>query len=181
MDTLKEKAVLDSATGIYNKQTTEDLIIEFLSNEGKTGKHALLIIDIDDFKEINDEFGHRKGDLIISTLSTEISKLFRTSDIIGRIGGDEFMILIKNIEGMDLINAKAKAICNIFNDKKFELGKTVTVSTSIGIAIYNEDGETYEELYEAADQALYNSKGVEKGTFTFYNSNQLKLDIPTDK
>ena len=177
IDTLKEKAVLDSATGLYNKQTTEDLIIAYLNEEGKEGKHALLIIDIDNFKEINDDLGHRKGDMIISALGTEISKMFRTTDIIGRIGGDEFMVLIKNVEGTEFIIEKAKAICNIFDNKDLGISNSVTVSSSIGIAIYCEDGSTYEELYEAADQALYTCKDVEKGTFSFYNSNQLKINL----
>lgn len=171
IDTLKEKAVLDSATGLYNKQTTQDMIISFLEGEGKNGKHALLIIDIDDFKEINDDHGHRKGDMIISELGAEISKMFRTTDILGRIGGDEFMVLIKDIENKEFIIDKAKLICGVFKDRDLETRKNVTVSTSIGIAIYDTDGNCYEDLYEAADQALYTCKVIEKGTFAFYHSN----------
>lgn len=167
IDTLEKKAILDSATGVYNKQTTEDMIDAFLRGEGKHGKHALFIIDIDDFKGINDDHGHRKGDMILLDLANEISKLFRTSDIKGRIGGDEFMVLVKNIDEMGFIVDKAKTICKIFEDKNES--KHIKVSTCIGIALYDKDGDSYEELYEAADKALYACKNLEKGTFAFYD------------
>ncbi len=166
---LKEKAVTDSATGVYNKQTTEELIKAFLTGEGKFGKHAVLIIDIDDFKEINDIYGHRVGDAVISALGTELNHIFRASDIKGRIGGDEFMILMKDIEGegIDFIIEKAKAICQLFGNYKLDENKQIDFSASIGIAFYDMDGETYEELYEAADRALYECKHTQKGTYAF--------------
>ena len=164
---LKIMAVMDSATGVYNKQTTEDMINNYLKGEGRHGKHALLVIDIDDFKGINDDYGHRLGDSVIAALGSEINHIFRTSDIKGRIGGDEFMILIKDVDGMDLIVEKARNICRIFKDTEIEKGLKINVSTSIGIALFDQDGSTYEELYEAADKALYNCKNYQKGTFSF--------------
>lgn len=164
---LTEKAVMDSATGVYNKQTTEEMIKTFLNGEGKHGKHAMLIIDIDDFKGINDDHGHRVGDAVISALGIKLNHIFRTSDIKGRIGGDEFMILMKDIEGMDLIVNKAKEICQMFKNYEIEKNKWIDFSSSIGIAIYGLDGSTYEELYEAADRALYNCKNYKKGTYAF--------------
>lgn len=166
---LQEKAVTDSATGVYNKQTTEELIKAFLNGEGKHGKHAMLIIDIDDFKEINDVYGHRVGDAVISALGTELNRIFRATDIKGRIGGDEFMILMKDIEGegIDFIAEKAQAICQLFGNYKLDENKWIDFSASIGIAFYDMDGSTYEELYEAADRALYNCKHTQKGTYAF--------------
>ncbi len=164
---LKEMAVMDSATGVYNKQTTEDMIKAFITVEGKHGKHAMLVIDIDDFKGINDDHGHRVGDAVISALGAELNHIFRATDIKGRIGGDEFMILMKDIEGIDLILSKAEAIGQIFKNREFDENKGIVVSASIGIAIYDKDGSTYEELYEAADRALYNCKNFQKGTFAF--------------
>lgn len=164
---LKEMAVMDSATGVYNKQTTEDMIKAFLIGEGKHGKHAMLVIDIDDFKAINDDYGHRVGDAVIAALGTELNHIFRATDIKGRIGGDEFMILMKDIEGIDLILSKAESIGQIFKHREFDENKGITASASIGIAIYDQDGSTYEELYEAADRALYNCKSFQKGTFAF--------------
>jgi len=167
MEHLMELAVKDSATGVYNKQTTKNLINNYLENEGKSGKHAMLIIDIDDFKGVNDDYGHRLGDKVIAELGAGINNIFRTSDIKGRIGGDEFMILMKNMDSLELVTQKAKAICDIFKDKKIDEKKDVKVSTSIGISIYGKDGNTYDELYEAADRALYSCKNIQKGTYAF--------------
>lgn len=164
---LKEMAVTDSATGVYNKQTTEELIKAFLSGEGKYGKHAMLMIDIDDFKGINDDHGHRVGDAVISAMGSELNHIFRATDIKGRIGGDEFMILMKDIEELDMIVSKAKAIGQSFREFELDGKKRIGFSCSIGIAIYDLDGSTYEELYEAADRALYNCKNEKKGTYAF--------------
>jgi diguanylate cyclase (GGDEF)-like protein/PAS domain S-box-containing protein len=164
---LKEMAITDSATGVFNKQTTEDLIKNFLSGEGKYGKHAMLMIDIDDFKGINDDYGHRVGDAVISALGNELNHIFRATDIKGRIGGDEFMILMKDIEEIDMITGKAKSINEKFRNFRLDENKRVGFSSSIGIAIYDLDGSTYEELYEAADRALYNCKNEQKGTYAF--------------
>lgn len=174
---LKEKAVMDSATGVYNKQTTEEMIRSFLSGEGKNGTHAVLILDIDDFKVVNDDHGHRLGDAVVSALGLELNRIFRSSDIKGRIGGDEFMILVKDIEGMDFIINKAKHICEMFQGRDIEKNKKINVSTSIGIALYDKDGTTYEELYEAADRALYHCKSIQKGTFAFYDKEVPHSDI----
>ncbi len=164
---LKEMAVTDSATGVYNKQTTEELIKNFLCGEGKYGKHAMMVIDIDDFKAINDDYGHRVGDAVISALGSELNRAFRATDIKGRIGGDEFMILMKDIEELDLIITKAKTVCEKFKNFSLDENKRIGFSSSIGIAIYDLDGGTYEELYEAADRALYNCKNEQKGTYAF--------------
>lgn len=173
---LKEKAVTDSATGVFNKHTTEELIKNFLNGEGKFGKHALLMIDIDDFKGINDYYGHRVGDEVIATLGTELNRIFRSTDIKGRVGGDEFMVLMKDIEGegLEFIADKANAICKMFKDHKLDDNKWLDFSASIGIAFYDMDGETYEELYEAADMALYNVKNEQKGTYAFCKESDIK-------
>lgn len=166
MEHLKDLAVKDSATGVYNKQTTKNLINNYLETEGKDGRHAMLIIDIDDFKGVNDYHGHRLGDKVIAELGTAINNIFRATDIKGRIGGDEFMILMKEVDDLEYVAQKAKAICDIFKEKRFEK-KEVKVSASIGISIYGKDGNTYDELYEAADRALYSCKNIRKGTYAF--------------
>ncbi len=172
---LQEMAVTDSATGVYNKQTTEDMIRTYLSGEGKFGKHAMLIIDIDDFKAINDDYGHRVGDAAISALGTELNHIFRATDIKGRIGGDEFMILIKDIGEMDMIINKVETICQKFRNFEPDGDKRIGFSSSIGIAIYDLDGSTYDELYEAADRALYNCKNTQKGTYAFCKETDSKV------
>jgi len=172
LQVLKEKAIKDSATGVYNKKTTEDMIKAFLSSDGKTGRHAMLIIDIDDFKGVNDEYGHRLGDTVISELGLELHQIFRTSDIKGRIGGDEFMILMKDTEDVELISDKARKICGMFREWDAADNNRINITFSIGIAIYDKDGKTYDDLYEAADKALYLCKSRQKGTFAFYERAQ---------
>lgn len=167
MDSLAKQAVLDSATGLYNKQTTKEQIEVFLEGEGARGKHALLIIDIDDFKDVNDEYGHRQGDLILSELANRFNHLFRTTDIKGRVGGDEFMILIKDVEDHGFIAKKAERICN--NSGLEDNEESMKVTNCIGIAFYDQDGEGYDELYEAADKALYACKNSGKGKYAFYD------------
>ncbi|WP_027400336.1 sensor domain-containing diguanylate cyclase [Anaerovorax odorimutans] len=170
IESLKAKVNKDSGTGVYNKQTTHNLIDDYLKGEGKNGTHALLIIDIDNFKCINDTLGHRQGDAIISFLAEKMKGMFRSDDIIGRIGGDEFMILIKNITDTQLVADKAKALSRVFDDAFSRKCGMLRISNSVGIAIYKKDGTTYDELYEAADTALYCSKDEGKGTFVFYNN-----------
>lgn len=173
---LKEKAVTDSASGVLNKHTTEELIKNFLNGKGKLGKHALLMIDIDDFKGINDYYGHRVGDEVIAALGAELNHIFRSTDIKGRVGGDEFMVLMKDIEaeGREFIAEKANAICKMFKNNKLDEHKRFDFSASVGIAFYDMDGETYEELYEAADRALYNVKNGEKGTYAFCKETDIR-------
>ena len=174
---LKEMAVTDSATGVYNKQTTEEMIKAYLNGEGKSGKHALLMIDIDNFKEINDDYGHRVGDSVLASMGNELNHIFRAADIKGRVGGDEFMVLMKDIEGegIDFISDKAKSICQMFKNSQFSENNEFDFSASIGIAIYDMDGSTYEELYESADRALYNCKNSRKGTYAFCRESDVKF------
>ena len=100
-ETLKLKAENDLLTGFYNKVTSERLIADYLENDGKDGRHALFIIDIDDFKNVNDEMGHYFGDKALVEVANGVDHCLRTTDIKGRIGGDEFIILLKNINSDD--------------------------------------------------------------------------------
>ncbi|MEG0179347.1 MAG: diguanylate cyclase, partial [Oscillospiraceae bacterium] len=98
---LKLYATLDGLTELYNKTTIQKYVDNFLNGEGKNGTHALFIIDIDNFKSVNDTLGHAKGDEVICTCSQLLRTIFRNSDIIGRIGGDEFAALLKNYRDID--------------------------------------------------------------------------------
>ncbi|MEG1972669.1 MAG: diguanylate cyclase, partial [Oscillospiraceae bacterium] len=141
---LKRSATLDGLTGLYNKITTQNYIDQFLLTEGKDGHHALLIIDIDSFKSINDNLGHAKGDEVLRDCGDALRKIFRKNDIVGRIGGDEFAVLIKDYGVIELVKSKCEEICRGFykeqsleDDKKIK----VTTSASIGAAFYSEHGK----------------------------------------
>jgi len=164
------KAQRDPLTNLYNKVVTKELIDELLISEDGKGTHALYLIDIDNFKAINDNFGHAFGDVVISTMANNLSHSFRNFDIVGRIGGDEFLILMKDVTDRSVIFQKAEEICKNFHDLFKNINGKVTMSLSIGICILPEDGLSFDELYKKADAALYVSKNNGKDTFTFYDT-----------
>ncbi len=164
------KAQRDPLTNLYNKAVTKELIDKFLISEAGKGIHALYLIDIDNFKVINDNFGHAFGDDVISEVADRLGKFFRSSDIIGRIGGDEFLVLVKNVAERAVVAQKAEEICKSFHVfLKNKSGREET-SLSIGICILPEDGTSFDEIYNKADVALYVSKNKGKNTFAFYDS-----------
>ncbi|AOR24937.2 GGDEF domain-containing protein [Clostridium taeniosporum] len=167
-EALKLKAKLDPLTKVYNKVVTKSLIKQYISTSGKEKCHCLMIIDIDNFKAVNDNLGHMFGDSVLSEVSSSIKKVFKESDIIGRIGGDEFVIFIKNINSYELISEKANELCESF--KKIYTGENnnFIISCSIGISMYPTHGITYDELFKKADMALYSSKNNGKNKFEFY-------------
>lgn len=155
----KYSAEHDIMTGIYNKGTTEQKVKEFLLTlDGSQGRHAFLIVDIDYFKCVNDSFGHLFGDRMIKEIAGKIASIFRDQDIVGRIGGDEFCVFMKNVHADAVIEEKASEICHKIYKVYERDGKSCTISASVGIAIYREHGQNYEELYQRADHALYTAK-----------------------
>ena len=159
------KAEHDALTGLYNKDSVEKHITEFLSTaEGKSGKHAFFIMDLDNFKGINDTFGHLFGDAVISQTASKIRDLFRDIDILGRIGGDEYIALMKNISSDKIVHIKAQELIEKITDNFAQND----ISISIGIALFQEHGKTYEQLYKKSDAALYTSKNNGRNQYTVY-------------
>ncbi len=158
----------DLLTNCYNKITSEILIKEIVS-KNKDCMHAMFIVDIDNFKAVNDNLGHHFGDIVLSDIATELRSCFRDSDVVGRIGGDEFIVFVKNTRDLRVIESKAKAISKAFKNNYSGENKDYKVSGSIGISMYPKDGTNYEDLYKAADKALYQSKLSGKDRFTFYS------------
>ena len=166
---LKEVARRDMLTKLYNKGACERLIEEHLNRGQLCGSSALLIVDVDDFKLVNDTMGHLFGDAFLAKLAGEIQKQFRSQDIIGRIGGDEFMIFIKDIPDVSVINRKGQQLVDILKQLTVpEMGE-LSVSCSIGIALVPEHGKTFQELYRNADLALYQAKSSGKNCYVIYN------------
>lgn len=162
---LYTEARMDRMTMLLNRQTTMESIMEILERE-HNNTHVLYMIDIDNFKMLNDTLGHQAGDEFLIALSAELKKVFRESDIVGRIGGDEFFALMRSVKGMHKMVEKAKellstiqGVCKSYPD--------IPLSGSIGISIYPENGKTLEELYGQADAALYQAKRKGKNQFVF--------------
>lgn len=166
---LLEKLQLDPMTNLYNKAATERIITDILTcPDAGERVHALMILDIDAFKGINDTLGHAFGDYVITHFATTIKKQFRESDIVGRIGGDEFALFLTNIPGKDWIRKQAQAlIASLCQDVSFD-EKSCRISASIGIALYPESGSSFSVLYKNADAALYLTKRNGKNNFTIH-------------
>ncbi len=179
---LKLKAERDTLTGLYNKGTTEKLINDFLnSEEASLGIHAFLIVDIDNFKSVNDNLGHVFGDKVLFEVSKHLKPIFRKDDIVGRIGGDEFIVFLKNIQSFENVKKKAEKICDIFRNSYTENKKTYKISGTVGISFVPEHGTIFKELYQKADIALYYAKSKGKDKYALYNDciyqNKLKNNI----
>lgn len=167
---LKLKAERDTLTGLYNKGTTEKLINDFLnSEEASSGIHAFLIVDIDNFKSVNDNLGHVFGDKVLFEVSKHLKPIFRKDDIVGRIGGDEFIVFLKNIQSFENVKKKAEKICDIFRNSYTENKKTYKISGTVGISFVPEHGTIFKELYQKADIALYYAKSKGKDKYALYN------------
>ncbi len=168
IDKVKEifdEAKRDSLTKLYNKSETQKAVARVIE-ECPNDLHAMFLIDIDDFKEINDTFGHTYGDTVIADVANTIKENFRSEDIVGRVGGDEFLVFMKDVL-QDKAIAKAKNLCRIL--EKSYRGDTVSkqISISIGIAFYGKDGKTFQTLFEKADHAMYRAKQGGKSGFEF--------------
>ena len=170
----------DGLTGIYNKKVTQTLIDNFLTGEGQNGKHAVIMADIDNFKHINDTFGHIQGDIALMKVAQQLQNLFRFSDIVGRIGGDEFLVLLKNYTSVDTLIIKLQNICSMFSKIRLE-NEDYRISGSIGVSLYPEDGKNYSELYKKSDVSLYYSKEHGKNQFYIYGGRFLDKYFPANK
>lgn len=167
LQTLEYKAKRDSLTGVFNKCTTRDLIDHYIQRHNNA-KHIFMIIDIDDFKSVNDTYGHLQGDKILSYVIGQVKTIFTAGEIIGRIGGDEFAVFVGNVSSRDAIVMKAellrRALHTVYTDEGYE----VSLSGSIGISMYPEDGTTYNQLLCCADKALYLVKDEGKDGFKLF-------------
>ncbi|WP_019555276.1 GGDEF domain-containing protein [Propionispira raffinosivorans] len=156
IDALTYKSERDGLTGLYNRQAAEYLIMSTLKKDSQQ-QHAFIIIDIDYFKQVNDVLGHQFGDSVLVSLAKKLSMTFRYDDIIGRFGGDEFVVFMRDIPSDEMPLERSQHLGKLFR-RKFIEAFNQKFSCSIGIAIYKKDGQTFEELYHAADVALYEAK-----------------------
>ena len=166
---LEKRAKTDALTGLLNKSAAQDLIRMMLSNYHTTeDRCALLMIDIDLFKQVNDTYGHAEGDRVLAEVGRIINNNCRALDVAGRIGGDEFAIFMRNIESPDnavqLANRLSNQVKRAFKGEKLE-GR---VTLSIGVAVFPDHGRRFEELFKAADAALYHVKNHGRAAVAVY-------------
>lgn len=162
----KEKATRDALTGLYNREYYEHTVQTQLEQKSFTGA-ALIFIDVDDFKRVNDTFGHMFGDNVLCYVAKQILGVFRHSDVVARYGGDEFVVFAPSIQREVLVD-RLQRLCNAF---KFPYrGESVDykVSVTLGAAMYPDDGMDYSTLLNHADCALYEAKNLGKDRFVLY-------------
>lgn len=170
---LREDMQRDPFTGLYNKVATAALVDDVLCQMEEAGDHdkvaALCIVDVDNFKCVNDRLGHEKGDEVLKSLSESLAAIFRQSDIVGRVGGDEFVVFIRDASKMKVLAHKMELVMESMRRTLYATnGEEFHLSASIGIALCPKDGWRYIQLYPRADRALYRSK-ITKNTCTYYS------------
>lgn len=153
--TLKDQLRTDTLTGALNRSAFLETAGVVLSQPPKNGLHALVMVDVDHFKQINDRFGHGYGDRVLARTCDLLRNALRSDDLVGRIGGDEFVLLLKNVASNDALQMKIDSLCEQLNQR---ISDSVCVSCSFGAAACPQDGEMFDELYGKADSALYAAK-----------------------
>ena len=162
MKEIEKKAIYDGLTNCYNKRETEEFIKKFLYNylRYKNDFFTIMMLDIDHFKKINDTYGHLAGDFVLKEIAKIVKNLIRKSDICGRFGGEEFVILLPNTKLSGAMKL-AERIRETIQNHTFDFnGKKINVTVSIGITSVGVN-DSYESLISRADEALYEAK--EKG------------------
>ena len=164
---LEKRAQVDLLTELLNKSTTKELIEMRLAAGNRSGKHgALMMIDVDDFKTVNDRYGHAVGDHVLTEIARVIRNSFRGADVAGRVGGDEFMVFAQDIESEEAALHMAERV----DTQIGSIPDLPDVSLSIGIAFFPSHGKSFEELYKAADAALYQVKRSGKAACRLYST-----------
>ena len=165
---LYEQVGKDSLTNIYNASTSRKLAEDYFKDMDRDGCCALLIIDLDDFKKVNDQKGHMFGDAVLIQAARAIRKLFRAKDVVGRIGGDEFLVLMKDIADKEIVKKRCCQLNEILKSVFAEQFLDVAPTCSVGVGFAPEHGNSYFELFCCADQALYRAKEAGKQQYVFY-------------
>ena len=170
----KNQAVLranrrDGLTGIFNREGLHTAVEPLLARRPAAGRvHACLFIDVDDFKGVNDRLGHQVGDQVLIQLAALLRGTFRKSDVVGRYGGDEFVVWMRDAPTAALVAQRAQQLC-----ETVAACADFPTSISVGVALWPRDGSDYDALLQAADQALYTAKGAGKNQVAFAGENNV--------
>ena len=166
----------DELTGLPNRTLYRDRIEQAIEKSKRTGeKFALLFIDLDHFKQVNDSLGHDAGDKVILKATKRLKESIRMEDTLARLGGDEFTILFEDVSHFQNITNLARKILSQFKEPFVVEGHTLYLSCSIGVSIYPDDGESAEDLLKYADNAMYRAKEEGRNNFQFYTHEMTAL------
>lgn len=171
---LKKRAERDGLTGFYNAITMKIKVDQLLKAPWIIeGNHIFMLMDLDCFKQVNDTFGHQYGDQVLKEVSDTLKKTFRQSDLLCRMGGDEFAIMILNVSSFSAVEHVIQELLEHLHKIYEQEGKTVEVSASLGIVCAPQHGITFEELYKKSDQMLYEVKRSTKNGYRVYQEKEI--------
>ncbi|MDO8520012.1 MAG: GGDEF domain-containing protein [Deltaproteobacteria bacterium] len=157
---LYEMGVMDPVTNVYNKRYFLDRLKEEFSfaSRKKGGLLALILFDIDHFKNLNDTYGHLAGDLVLQKMCAEVSRAVRTGDLLARYGGEEFVIIMRETDSARAVETAERVRLLVEKQKIFYEGKSVSVTISCGVAVFEAGMKDYDALISLADKRLYVAK-----------------------
>lgn len=169
---MSKAASKDPLTGVFNRKAFEEQVKHHMEKEGGRRESALILLDIDNFKMINDNYGHLAGDAVLKDMVTALRSVFREQDLVGRLGGDEFMIFLKNLADREVIADRLQEFQNVFQQ-----GNEYHSTCSMGITTVGKEDFSYIESVNQADIALYRSKEKGKNMFSFYEDLGKEVEI----
>ncbi len=170
---LKKRAEYDNLSGMLNKSSFQEMADTALSDGKQIGSSVMVIVDMDNFKQVNDKLGHAYGDKVIARLGSLLNQMYGDEVIKGRIGGDEFALFMQySINDRDIVENRVgsdlKLILELFSKEFEEEREICRVFLSAGVYIATEEQESFEQMYKRADNALYVSKRNGKNQYTLY-------------
>lgn len=164
------EADTDAMTGLYNNRSTQRMIDKIIEQSSRnTDFHALLLLDIDNFKNVNDTLGHSIGDEILKSIAGIIKSCFRERDVVSRIGGDEFLVFMKSCRSAETAKRRAREVLTLLSASYTSTAITLIPTLSIGIAFYPSHADNYTDLFTLADSALYAAKAAGRNTFCIFS------------
>jgi len=165
----------DALTGLPNRMLLEDRVRQAMHNADRRGtQFALAYIDLDEFKLINDTMGHEMGDALLTTMAERVNLCMRATDTLSRQGGDEFVVLVNDLQGVHDLEPLLERIMACLREPVALQGRQISVTASMGVACYPADARDFSELRRKADMAMYSAKGADRNTYRFFSDD---LDI----
>jgi PAS domain S-box/diguanylate cyclase (GGDEF) domain len=166
---LKRQAQIDTLTSLYNQGTSRNKIDEIALQNPENCINAFIIMDLDNFKYVNDNYGHIRGDDVLKHVGKTLRQFFKFgTDIIGRLGGDEFVIFMRDVPSISRIKKYCNDLCHELSKPLCFQEDDIRITISVGIAIQNNGPDSFDHLYKCADDALYQKKKEGKNGFCFY-------------
>jgi diguanylate cyclase (GGDEF)-like protein/PAS domain S-box-containing protein len=168
---LRHQAMHDSLTGLPNRRHFEQSLDAAIQGAAREANEvALLFLDLDGFKLVNDTFGHPAGDLLLKHVAHRVQTRLGGMDLLARVGGDEFTVVLSGLDGIEIPRRRAENLLEAFNEPFSILGKEVSIGASVGISRFPHDGRTASALLQSADAAMYSAKYSGNNRYQFFTS-----------